>query len=271
MTSIRAILLGCGGSAGVPHIGGVDGHGDWGACDPAQPRNRRTRSSVVLQARNESGGGAGTLLVDTSPDMRSQLLDSGIARVDAVLFTHAHADHILGLDDVRLLNRIVGRPLEAFGTALTLHEIEQRFGYAFRPWDPPGFYRPVLVPRPILPGETVTAGGVRLRIFEQDHGFTRSLGLRAGPLAYSTDAVTLDDAAFALLEGVDTWIVGCFQRGEHRTHAWLDRVLGWVARVRPRRAVLTHMGQDMDWDWLRARLPPRVEPGYDGMVIDAPG
>lgn len=270
MTSVRAILLGTGGSAGVPHIGGVDGHGDWGACDPAEPRNRRTRSSIVLEARNASGGREGTLLVDTSPDMRAQLLDCGIARVDAVLFTHAHADHILGLDDMRLFNRIAGRPLEAFGTAATLNEIEGRFAYAFLPWQPPGFYRPVLVPRPILPGATVLAGGVPVRIFDQDHGYTRSLGLRAGPLAYSTDAVTLDEAAFAVLEGVDTWVVGCFQRAEHRTHAWLDRVLEWIARVHPRRAVLTHMGQDMDWDWLRARLPARVEPGYDGMVIDAP-
>jgi phosphoribosyl 1,2-cyclic phosphate phosphodiesterase len=267
VTAIRAILLGTGGSAGVPHIGGADGSGDWGACDPAEPRNRRTRSSVVLQ---EIGTG-GTLLVDTSPDMRAQLLDCRIARVDAVLFTHAHADHVLGIDDVRLLNRVAGRPLEAFGTAATLEEIEGRFAYVFRPWQPPGFYRPVLVARPVAPGETVMAGGLQLRCFDQDHGFTRSLGLRAGPLAYSTDAVALDEAAFAILEGVDTWVVGCFQREPHRTHAWLDRVLEWVARVRPRRAVLTHMGNDMDWAWLRARLPAAVEPGYDGMVIEAPG
>ncbi len=269
MTSVRAILLGSGGSAGVPHIGGVDGHGDWGACDPAEPRNRRTRSSVVLQAPDSSGGGA--LLVDTSPDMRAQLLDCGIARVDAVLFTHAHADHVVGLDDVRLLNRVAGRPLEAFGTPATLDEIEGRFAYAFRPWQPPGFYRPVLVRHPIGPGETVAVGALQVQIFDQDHGFSRSIGLRAGPFAYSTDAVTLDEAAFATLEGVDTWVVGCFQRDHHRTHAWLDRVLEWIARVRPRRAVLTHMGYDMDWAWLRARLPAPVEPGYDGMVLEVPG
>ena len=265
MTAVRAILLGSGGSAGVPHIGGPGGRGDWGACDPAEPRNRRTRSSIVLQ-----GGGA-TLLVDTSPDLREQLLACGIAEVDAVLFTHSHADHIVGLDDVRLLNRIAGRPLEAFGSSATLNDIELRFGYAFRPWQPPGFYRPVLVAHPIAPGEAFSVEGLRVVTFDQDHGYSRSLGLRAGPLAYSTDAVTLDEAAFALLAGVDTWVVGCFQRGEHRTHAWLDRVLEWIARVHPRRAVLTHMGQDMDWAWLRAQLPAGVEPGYDGMVIDAPG
>ncbi len=265
MTAIRAVLLGSGGSAGVPQIGGPDGRGDWGACDPAEPLNRRTRSSVVLQA------GETALLVDTSPDMRAQLLDCAIARVDAVLFTHSHADHILGLDDLRLINRIVNRPLEAFGSAATLGDIAERFDYAFRPWQPPLFYRPVLVPQVIVPGETVTVGGLRLVTFDQDHGYSRSLGLRAGPLAYSTDAVTLDETAFGVLAGVDTWVVGCFQRDHHRTHAWLDRVLEWIARVRPRRAVLTHMGPDMDWAWLRARLPAGVEPGYDGMVIEAPG
>jgi phosphoribosyl 1,2-cyclic phosphate phosphodiesterase len=264
MTPLHAILLGTGGSAGVPHIGGADGRGDWGACDPDEPRNRRTRSSIVLRGRGA------TLLIDTSPDMRFQLLDSAIARVDAVLFTHAHADHILGLDDVRVLNRIIGRPLEAFGTAGTLAEIQQRFGYAFRPWQPPGFYRPVLVAHAIRPGEVVKIGGLSVTTFDQDHGFTRSLGLRCGRFAYSTDAVTLDEAAFAVLEGVDTWVVGCFQRAEHHTHAWLDRVLDWVVRVQPRRTVLTHMGQDMDWAWLRSRLPAGIEPAYDGMVIEAP-
>lgn len=265
MSGVRAVLLGSGGSAGVPHIGGPDGRGDWGACDPAEPHNRRTRSSVVLQSAGQ------TLLVDTSPDLRWQLLQCGIPRVDAVLFTHAHADHIVGLDDVRILNRIAGRPLAAYGTAATLREIQERFGYAFRPWQPPGFFRPVLVAQPIEPGETVETGGLALTTFDQDHGYTRSLGLRSGRLGYSTDVVSLDEAAFAVLQGVDTWVVACFQRGEHRTHAWLERVLGWIERVRPRRAVLTHMGNDMDWSWLRRTLPPGVEPGYDGMIIDVPG
>jgi phosphoribosyl 1,2-cyclic phosphate phosphodiesterase len=259
--TVSALLLGTGGSAGVPQIGGPDGRGDWGACDPAEPRNRRTRSSMVLR----SDGAA--LLVDTSPDMRAQLLRSGVKRADAVLFTHAHADHILGLDDVRILNRIAGRPLEAYGTEATLAEIQQRFAYAFRPWKPPGFYRPVLLARPIVPGERVALGALSVQTFDQDHGYTRSLGLRLDGLAYSTDAVRLDEAAFSALAGVDTWIVGCFQRTEHMTHAWVDRVLEWVARVRPRRTVLTHMGPDMDWAWLKAHLPPGVEPAYDGMTI----
>jgi len=261
---MRVTLLGTGGSAGVPMIGGPDGHGDWGACDPAEPHNVRTRASIVVDS------GQGVLLVDTPPDMRMQLLSCGIKQVDAVLYTHAHADHITGLDDVRLLNRIVERPLDAFATQATLDELQRRFGYAFRPWTPPGFYRPVLTPRPAEAGETIETAGMQVSLFDQDHGFTRSLGLRIAGFGYSTDVVDLDDAAFAALAGVDTWVVGCFQREPHRTHAWLDRVLDWVARLRPRRTIVTHMGPDMDWSWLRAHLPDGVEPGFDGQALDIP-
>jgi phosphoribosyl 1,2-cyclic phosphate phosphodiesterase len=261
---LRVTLLGTGGSAGVPTIGGADGRGDWGACDPAEPRNRRTRTSILVQ------GGQGSLLVDTSADMRAQLLACAVRRVDAILFTHAHADHISGLDDVRILNRIAGRPLEAFATEATLADLRVRFDYAFRPWQPPGFYRPVLVPCPVAPGETVMAAGLRVRLFEQEHYSTRSLGLRIGGFGYSTDAVALDDAAFAALAGVDTWVVGCFQRAPHRTHAWLARALEWAARVRARRTVLTHMGTDLDWAWMTQNLPPGVEPGFDGQVLECP-
>ena len=262
---MRVTLLGTGGSAGVPMVGGPDGRGDWGMCDPAEPRNRRSRTSIVI---DPGEGGQGGLLVDTSPDLRSQLLSCGVRQVGAVFYTHAHADHILGVDDVRGLNRTAERPLAAYGTAAVLAEIEARFAYAFRPWEPPGFFRPVLVPTPIAPGDTLTVAGMAVRVFDQDHGFVRSLGLRTGGFAYSTDAVELDEAAFAALDSVDTWLVGCFQREPHRTHAWLARVLEWIARVRPRRAVLTHMGVDLDWAWLAANLPPGVEAGFDGMVLD---
>lgn len=262
---MRITLLGTGGSAGVPQLGGVDGRGEWGMCDPAEPRNRRTRSSIVI----DSGAGGGALLVDTSPDMRAQLLDCGVRDVAAIVYTHAHADHILGLDDVRGLNRVAGRPLEAFGTAKALTEIRGRFAYAFLPWEPPGFFRPVLLPREIVPGDTFDAAGLKVTVFEQDHGFSRSLGLRTGGFGYSTDAVALDEAALAVLEGVDTWVVGCFQRESHHTHAWLGRVYEWVERLRPRRTVLTHMGPDMDYGWLASNLPPGIEAGFDGMVLSA--
>lgn len=261
---IRVTLLGTGGSAGVPMIGGADGRGDWGSCDPAEPRNRRTRASILVQ------GDAGSLLVDTAPDMRSQLLDCAVRRVDAILYTHAHADHISGLDDVRILNRIAGRPLEAFATEATQADLAVRFDYAFRPWEGSGFFRPVLLARTVAAGETVTAAGLAVRLFDQDHFTMRTLGLRIGGFGYSTDVVALDEAAFAALEGVDTWVVGCFQRAPHRTHAWLDRVLEWAARVGARRTVLTHMGPDLDWQWLGRHLPAGVQPGFDGQVLDCP-
>lgn len=261
---MKVVLLGTGGSTGVPMIGGADGAGDWGECDPSEPRNRRTRTSIVVQS--ESGQ---RLLVDTSPDMRDQLLDCRIPRVDAVLFTHAHADHIGGMDDIRVLNRIADRPLDAFATAETLAELTRRFGYVFRPWQPPGFYRPVLQARSVIAGETIEAADLRIRTFSQAHGKVESLGLRIGGFGYSTDVVSLDDAAFAALADIDTWVVGCFLRhGSHWTHAHLGLVLEWVERLRPRRTVLTHMGGEMDWDWMRRNLPAGVEPGYDGMVLE---
>lgn len=264
---MRVTILGCGGSAGVPHIGGPDGKGDWGACDPNEPRNRRTRSSIVIEDLDEAGQG-GRLLVDTGPDLRNQLLGCGVARVDAILFTHGHADHITGLDDVRILNRIAGKPLPAYATRRTAQELVQRFDYAFKPWKPPGFYRPVLELQPLVFGDTISFGGLSVATFQQDHGVLDTIGLRVGPFGYSTDVVNLDEAAFAALAGVDTWIVDCFQRTPHTTHVHFPRVLDWVQRVGARRTILTHMGHDMDWAWLRTHLPPGVEPAFDGMLLD---
>lgn len=261
---MKVTLLGTGGSTGVPFVGGADGTGNWGVCDPREPKNRRSRASIVV----ESDTGE-RLLVDTSPELRTQLLECRVPRIDALIFTHSHADHVVGLDDVRLLNRIVDRPIEAFANKATLEELGRRFGYAFRPWQPPGFFRPVLEPREVSPGETIGTAGLQVRLFEQDHGFSKSLGLRIGRFAYSTDVVQLDDAAFTALDGVDTWVVGCFlRRGPHRTHADLPQVLAWRDRIRPRRTILTHMGTDMDWAWMQSNLPAGVEAGHDGMVFE---
>jgi phosphoribosyl 1,2-cyclic phosphate phosphodiesterase len=261
---VRVILLGTGGSPGVPMVGGPDGRGEWGACDPAEPRNRRTRTSIIVEANDGV-----RLLVDTGPDMRAQLLANAIGRVDAILYTHAHADHIAGIDDVRILNRGVGRPIEALGLASTLEEVAGRFAYAFRPVTQPGYLRPALVPRVVSPGEVVSVAGMPMQVFEQDHGWTITLGFRTGGFAYSTDVVRLDELAFRVLEGVDTWVVGCVLRdGPHLTHAHLGLVYEWVDRIGPRRTVLTHMGLGMDWGWLKANLPPGIEPGFDGMVLE---
>ncbi len=261
---LRVTLMGTGGSTGVPHIGGPDGSGDWGACDPYDARNRRLRSSTLFE-NTESGE---VLLIDTSPDMRTQMLASRVRKVDAILYTHAHADHIVGLDDVRQLNRIIARPLVAYGNKATMDELTDRFAYAFRPWKPPLFFSPAIVAEIITPGDVLATCGLQVQTFDQDHGFMRSLGLRVGPFGYSTDAVDLDDAAFETLAGVDTWVVGCFQSSPHRTHAWTERVLGWVDRLKPRRTILTHMGIDLDFEKLRRSLPPGVEPAFDGMVLE---
>ena len=175
---MRVILLGTGGSPGVPMVGGADGRGDWGACDPAEPRNRRTRTSIVLE-----GDDGARLLVDTGPDIRTQLLANAIARVDAILYTHAHADHVTGLDDVRILNRSVGRPLEAFGLRATLDELAERFAYAFKPVTQAGYLRPALVAHAwSRQVRRLTIAGMRFDPeFEQDHGWVSTLGFRTSP------------------------------------------------------------------------------------------
>ena len=255
-------ILGCGGSAGVPMLGGADGRGDWGRCDSAEPRNRRSRSSIVVE-----GDDGRRLLVDTSPDLKQQLLTAAIGRVDAIFYTHAHADHVAGLDEVRSLNRVLGRPIVAHGTADVLLELENRFRYAFRPWSPPGFYRPVLVPQHVQAGTMVEIEGLQLGLFEQSHGHGTTLGFRVGDFTYSTDVVRLDAAARAAIGGTRTWLVDCFQRDPHPAHADLDRVRRWSEELGIERTILTHMGTDMDWAWMAEHLPPGLEAAHDGMIL----
>ncbi len=262
---MKVTLLGVGGSAGSPQIGGADGFGDWGQLDPAEPRNRRSRSSIVI----ETGDGQ-RLLVDTTPDLRLQLTQNGIGRIDALLYTHAHADHIAGLDEVRILNRILGTPMPTYADAKTWDELRLRFDYVFKPYAGGFFNRPVLEANTIAPGETHAILGLPLTFIDQDHGFGRSLGLRIKNFAYCTDVVRLEDAALAALGGLDVLVVDCFTAGhKHPTHANLDQIYNWVEQLRPKRTILTHMGPDMDYGRLRVTLPGNIEPGYDGMVIEA--
>ncbi|MHB1303415.1 MAG: MBL fold metallo-hydrolase [Acidiphilium sp.] len=259
----KVTLLGTGGSAGLPQIGGADGAGDWGQCDPAEPRNARTRAAIAVESE------AGTILVDAPPELRMQLVANRIGRIDAVVFTHAHADHIAGLDELRILNRILGAPIRAWSDEQTWAELRQRFDYAFKPWQPPGFFRPVIEVSTIGPGEIHEIAGLPVRFIGQDHGFIPSLGLRIGDFAYCPDVVRFTPDQFALLEGVSTWVIDCFTRGsQHPTHAHLDQVLAWAETLRPRRTILTHMGLDMDYATLRRILPPGIEPAHDGLVIE---
>lgn len=260
---MKVTLLGVGGSAGLPQIGGADGFGDWGKTDPSEPKNRRTRSSIVI----ESAAGK-RILVDTSPDLRLQLTGNGIGRIDAVIYTHTHADHVAGLDEIRILNRLLAAPMPAYALAENWTELRARFEYAFRPYSGGFFGRPVLAPQVIDVSAATEIAGLSVRWIDQDHGYGRSLGLRVGDFAYCTDVVRFDDAALAGLQGLELFVVDCFTPGKaHPTHANLAQVLEWVRVLKPGRTVLTHMGPEMDYASLLASLPESVQPGYDGMVL----
>ena len=255
---MRVTILGCGGSNGVPTIGN-----HWGACDPANPKNRRRRPSVLV----EEGGT--TILVDTTPDLREQLIDARVEKLDAVLYSHDHADHSHGLDDLREINRLMLAPVPVYGLDETLAGLKKRFGYSFEPLKPGDiYYRPVLVPNVISGKESFSIYNIPVTPFLQDHGYMATLGYRFGSFAYSTDVLRLDEAAFAALEGITDWVVDCVRMEPHPVHSHLANTLKWIERVRPRRAWLTHMNNTLDYDTLAALLPPGVLPAHDGLVID---
>jgi phosphoribosyl 1,2-cyclic phosphate phosphodiesterase len=256
---MRVTILGAGGSSGTPAIGG-----DWGRCDPANPRNRRTRPSILVEE------GSTRLLIDTSPDLRAQLLAAGVSRLTAVLYTHAHADHLHGIDDLRGVNRAMAAPLPIYASRHTLSEIRRRFGYVLEPLEAGAtiYYRPCLIPHEIADGSRFTVGGIEVCAFDQDHGFSRTLGFRFGDVAYSTDLMDLPEPAFAVLAGVRLWIIGVFTDQPHASHAHVEKALSWITRVGPERAVLSHLGNPLDYDRLCRELPAHVRPAYDGMTLE---
>lgn len=256
---MKVTVLGCGGSLGVPMVGN-----QWGTVDRANPKNRRRRPSILV----ESGGRR--VLVDTGPDLREQLLESGVSRLDAVLYTHKHADHVAGVDDLRALTWKNKGPIPAFSDADTGAEMRSRFAYAIADvsYDR-GLYAPIIDLQTIEAGKHLL-GGMPVHVFTQTHGDGQSLGFRFGDFAYSTDVSNLDEAAWAALEGTKVWIVDSTREEPHPSHAHLGRALEWIGRLKPQRAILTHLNHTMDYDDLCARLPDGVEPGYDGLVLDMP-
>ncbi|MDP9128238.1 MAG: MBL fold metallo-hydrolase [Pseudomonadota bacterium] len=250
---MKITVLGCGSSGGVPLVGN-----DWGTCDPNEPRNRRTRVSILVEQ------GDTTLLVDTSPDMRQQLLDCQLTNLTAVLYTHSHADHCHGIDDLRGVNWLTKKPVDIYADSKTMSELEQRFSYVFNPAE--HFYKPAVHAHRI--DGPFAIGGIDVVPFMQNHGYVHSLGFRFGDFAYSTDVKTLDEAAFQTLAGIKVWIVDCVREAPHPTHSHLAQTLEWIARVKPARAFLTHMNHMMDYADIMTKLPPGVWPAHDGLIIE---
>jgi len=243
---LKLTILGCGTSSGVPRVGN-----DWGECDPGEPRNRRRRVSI---------------LVDTGPDLREQLLDANIADVDAVIWTHDHADHSHGIDDLRQLYHARGAPVPGYARQETLDALLLRFAYAF---EGKGGYPPVATPN-LLP-DRLQLGAIKVAVVDQPHGDITSAGLRfdadGRSIVYSTDVNGLTDAMIEAFRKPDIWIVDALRRRPHPSHAHLAQALDWAHIIGARRTILTHMDHSMDYRRLCAELPPRVEPGYDGMEI----
>ena len=262
---MRAIILGCGSSAGVPRIGGF-----WGDCDPENPRNRRSRCSLYVE-RTERGGTT-RALIDTTPDLRSQLLAAGIGLLDGVVYTHPHADHLHGLDDLRTIAQNRGARLPVWADGQTSEVLTSRFAYTFV--QPPGsLYPPILDLRAIegpvsIEGE---GGPITLAPFRVQHGRITALGFRVNDLAYLPDVSDIPADVWPALDGLEVFILDALRRTPHPTHTHLAQSLEWISRVAPRTGVLTNMHNDLDYATLLGELPPGVIPAYDGLVLEIAG
>ena len=261
MATMRFTILGCGSSGGVPRLGG-----DWGDCDPANPKNRRRRCSMLVE--RQVGDLITRVLVDTSPDMRDQLLDAGIGTLDGVVYTHSHADHVHGIDDLRQVVFNLRRRLPVWADAPTQDALISRFGYAFvQPEGSP--YPPILELHSIneafdVPG---AAGPIAFTPFQVDHGSMAALGFRIGDLAYLPDVIAIHEDSWLHLQVLECCVLDAMRRKPHPTHAHLALSLEWIAKARPTRAILTNMHVDLDHATLLAELPDNVTPAHDGMVI----
>ena len=252
--TLTVTLLGCGTSSGVPRIGN-----DWGACDPGEPRNRRSRAALLIESATTR------ILVDTGPDLREQLLAAGVGTVDAVIWTHDHADHSHGIDDLRQIFHNRGSPIPVYGRPPTLASLDARFGYAFRGLHG---YPPTLDAEPL--GDRHRIGDIDVVVVDQPHGRTSSAGLRfdhgGHRIGYATDFNVMTEAMQTLYRDLDLWVVDALRRIPHPSHPTLAETCGWIAALMPHEAVLTHMDQSMDYQALLAELPAGIVPGHDGLI-----
>jgi phosphoribosyl 1,2-cyclic phosphate phosphodiesterase len=257
-------ILGCGSSGGVPRIGPAG----WGACDPNNPRNRRLRCSILVE--RGSGEAKTQVLVDTSPDLREQMLRTGVQRLDGILMTHPHADHTHGIDDVRPLVIGMRRRITMWMDEGTSADVRTKFGYIFE--TPPGSsYPPLLDEARIVHGEPVRVqgpgGAIEALPFRLNHGEVDALGLRFGEIAYTPDLNGIPNESLPLLQDLDVWIVDALRYSRHPSHLSLAETLNWIARLKPKRAIITNMHSDLDYDRLAKEIPAGIVPAYDGMRI----
>ncbi len=263
--TLKFTILGCGSSGGVPRVGQ-----GWGACDPNEPRNRRRRCSLLVQRTGPDG--VTTVLVDASPDLREQLLDVGVTHVDALLITHEHADHTHGIDDVRPLVIHNRRRMDVYMDEETARAMHTRFGYCFV--TPPGSnYPPILTEHRFHEGREITVTGqggpITALPFRQHHGDIDSFGFRFGDVAYSSDVSAFPQNSLKALENLDVWILDALRETPHPSHFSLSEALEHEERMRPARTILTNLHTDLDYGKLKARLPERIIPAFDGMIFEA--
>jgi len=263
--TLKFTILGCGSSMGVPRVAL-----GWGDCDPGEPKNRRRRCALLVE-RSQGPGKVTRVLVDAGPDLRAQLLDANVDWLDGVLISHEHADHIHGIDDLRPLFIHKRRRIDIWLDDPTSRAMHSRFGYCFMT-PPDSSYPPIVTEHRLTPGEPVTVHGqggpIKVLPILQGHGDIPSLGFRFGNVAYSADVKNLPDASVAALEGLDVWIVDALRKHPHPSHFNLDEAVEWIARIKPKRAILTDLHTDMDYRTLRATLPAHIEPAYDGMSFN---
>jgi phosphoribosyl 1,2-cyclic phosphate phosphodiesterase len=257
-------ILGCGSSGGVPRVGQ-----GWGACDPNNPKNRRRRCSLLVEKTADAG--RTTVLVDTSPDLREQLLAAEVAALDGVIFTHEHADHTHGIDDLRPLALVQRKRIDRYINRRTSEFLHRRFSYCFK--TPEGSeYPPILQEHRIEAGRPAKiagkGGAIEVQPFEVRHGNGLALGLRFGGLAYTPDVSGFPNESLEALANLDVWIIDALRERPHPAHFTVEEAVSWIARMRPRRAILTNLHTDLDYETLSRALPPRIEPAYDGMRIE---